>query len=143
MSRNDITGDEIKTRNITPEYKQNHERIFGSSKVQRGRWIQDPETGKLIPASEYQRTESKGAQYFQMDRWDPYESETSGKVIRNRREREYDLKSTGCREYQGKDIEVQEANRYKQHQEKRLREGMRETMEKTYYEIEHGYRRVE
>lgn len=144
MSRNDITGDEIKTRAITPEYLENHEKIFGKTKVQRGRWIQHPQTGKLIRAEEYVApVSSKGAEYFLMDRWDAYESETSGKVISNRRERDYDLKSTGCREYQGKKIELQEAERHNAYKRAALKQDLRETMARTYYEIEHGYRRVE
>jgi len=29
MSRNDITGDELKTKHSTPLYRDNHDRIFG------------------------------------------------------------------------------------------------------------------
>lgn len=143
MSRNDITGDEIKTRTITPQYLENHEKIFGEVRVQRGRWIQDPETGKLIKAEEYAHREAEKARFFLMDRWDAYESETSGKIIKNRKEREYDLKTTGCREYQGKQVELQEAERHKAYQRAEMKRDMRETMERTFYEIEHGYRRVE
>jgi hypothetical protein len=37
----------------TTEGRDNHERIFGKKKIERGRWVQDPQTGKLVPAAEY------------------------------------------------------------------------------------------
>jgi hypothetical protein len=142
MSRNDITGAEQRTKAATPEYRENHERIFGSTKTQRGRWIQDPDTGQLVPASEYQRKQSDKAQFFLMDRWDAYESETSGRIISNRRQRDYDLKATGCRPYEGKSIELQRAESETKEFREKSRRDMRETMERTYYEIQHGYRPV-
>jgi hypothetical protein len=142
MSRNPITGDEQKTRPATPEYLAGHEKVFGKTKVQRGRWIQDPETGKLVSASEYVRKETERARFFLMDRWDPYESETTGNVISNRRQRDYDLKSSGCRPYEGKNIELQRANAEKKEMADRAKAERLETMEKTFYEIEHGYRKV-
>lgn len=141
MARNDITGDEIKTRAITPAYKANHEKIFGNKKIERGRWIQDPVSGELISGEEYNRRQSK-AEFLIMDRWDAYESETSGQIISNRKQRDYDLKSTGCRPYEGKQSELQEAQRHNAYKRSQLKHEMRETMEKTYYEIEHGYRSI-
>lgn len=143
MSRNDITGDEQKTRPITREYVEGYEKIFNTKGVQKGRWIQDPDTGKLVPAKEYVRKETEKARYFLMDRWDPYESETTGNVISNRRQRDYDMKTTGCRPYEGKDIELQRAQAERREMKEKARAERRETMEKTWYEIEHGYRRVQ
>lgn len=142
MSRNEITGDEQKTRAATREYLEGHERIFGKKSVQKGRWIQDPATGKLVPAGEYIRKETPKARYFLMDRWDAYESETTGNIISNRRQRDYDLKVSGCRPYEGKEIELQRANAEIKEMNEKARAERFETYEKTYYEIEHGYRRV-
>jgi hypothetical protein len=139
-ARNDITGDTLITKAATPEFREGHERIFGNKPVQRGRFIQDPETGKLIPAHEYrQRDESK--LIVHVDNWDAYESPSTGKVISNRKQRDRDLKESGCRQYEGRHVEVQEAERHKRYEKQKMWGGIRETMEKTYYEIEHGYRR--
>jgi len=142
VSKNDITGAEQRTKAATPEYRENHERIFGNTKVTRGRYIQDPETGKLIPASEYVPRETKNLMIM-VDRWDAYESPVSGEIISNRRQRDRDLKASGCRQYEGKQVEMQEAERYSLQQHDSLMRGAAESFEKTYYEIEHGYRRVE
>jgi hypothetical protein len=141
VSRNDITGDEIKTKVATPEYRENHEKIFGQTKVQRGRWIQDPETGRLVRSDEYVRKSDPGMMIM-VDNWDAYESPTTGNVISNRRQRDYDLKASGCRQYEGKQTELQEAARFNAEKQQKLRSNMQETFERTYYEIEHGYRRV-
>ena len=51
---NDITGHAIQTREITQEYENNYDKIFGKKeKSSVKRWIQDPETLKLVPADEY------------------------------------------------------------------------------------------
>lgn len=47
------TGKDPKTMAVTKEYEAGFERTFGDRKPQRGRWVADPETGKLIPAHEY------------------------------------------------------------------------------------------
>jgi len=47
------TGADNKTMAQTKAFDAGHERIYGNRKPQRGRWVQDPQTGKLIPAHEY------------------------------------------------------------------------------------------
>lgn len=48
------TGKDPKTMAQTKAFDEGHERIFGRNrKPQRGRWVQDPVSGKLIPADEY------------------------------------------------------------------------------------------
>jgi hypothetical protein len=142
VSRNDITGDEIKTKAATTEYRANHEKVFGKTKIQRGRWIQDPETGKLVPASEYVSRGTNSGLMILVDNWDAYESPSTGNVISNRQQRDYDLKASGCRQYEGKQTEIQEASRYRSEQQQKLRSRMQDTFDRTYYEIEHGYRSV-
>lgn len=142
MSRNDITGQEIKTKAATPQYRQRHEEIFGQKKIQRGRWIQDPVTGKLISPAEYSRQESKRLHDIFIDRFEAYESPITDEVIKSRRQRDYDLKSSGCRPYEGFKTEKQEADRYHAYKQQQLSENIKETVHKTMYEITHGYRRV-
>ena len=140
MSRNDVTGDEIKSKATTEQYRQSHERIFGN-KIQRGRWIQHPETGELISASEYAREQQAKVDIF-IDKFEAYESPITGEVINNRRKRDYDLKSSGSRQYEGRKIEQQEADKFHAERERKLANSMRETAQRTLYEITHGYRRV-
>jgi hypothetical protein len=78
-----------------------------------------------------------------VDQFDAYESPASGEIISNRRQRDRDMKATGCRQYEGRATETIEAERYRQNQSESLRRNVAETFERTYYEIEHGYRRVE
>lgn len=47
------TGADSKTMPVTQEYEDGFKRTFGDRKPQRGRWVADPETGKLIPAEQY------------------------------------------------------------------------------------------
>ena len=136
MSRNEHTGKEMKTGAATPEYRENHQKIFGESKVQRGRFIQDPETGRLVPASEYQRKQSDVNLMVLVKGFDAYESPTTGEVVSNYRQRDYDLKSSGCRQYEGRQTEQQEADRHNKYKREKLRSGMQETFERTYYDIE-------
>lgn len=49
------TGKDNKTMPLTPEYADGYERVFGKREPVRGRWIQHPVTGELIPESQYVR----------------------------------------------------------------------------------------
>ncbi len=142
MSRNEHTGAEQKTKAATPEYRQGHEKIFGNKKPQRGRWIQDPQTGELVPAHEFVSRETTNGMIV-VKGFDAYESPVSGEVISNYRQRDRDLKASGCRQYEGKTQELQEASKFKAEQNRLLERKVTNTLEHAYYEIEHGYRRVE
>jgi hypothetical protein len=63
-------------------YEVGHERIFGKSKVQGGRFIRDPETGKFVPAHELKQAKPKGP-YVQAD-FVSFKSPIDGKEIRDR-----------------------------------------------------------
>ena len=71
------------------------------------RWIQDPETLELIPADQYQRKAAQ-APHFWPDLPD-YVSPVTGKLISGRKQREEDLKRSGCRPYEGRQSEEREA----------------------------------
>jgi hypothetical protein len=71
------------------------------------RWIQDPETLELIPADQYRRKEAN-APHLWPDLPD-YVSPVTGKLISGRRQREEDLKRSGCRPYEGRESEMREA----------------------------------
>ena len=69
--------------------------------------------------------------------FDAYESPVSGEVISNHRQRDRDLKASGCRQYEGKQTELKEAAKYKSEQNQKLTRKVTDTMERTYYEIEY------
>ena len=48
-----------RSRVNTPEFVAGFDRIFGGIKRERGSWVQDSETGKLVPKNEFTRAESK------------------------------------------------------------------------------------
>ena len=142
-SRNDITGDLQQTKPTTKKYMENFERIFGDKKVQKGsyKWCVDTKT--WIDKAEWykknpQKPRERGPMIF-VDNFEPYVSMVTDKVIRNRRERDYDLKSTNSRPYEGLDQEQKEADKYKAEKEEKLWKNVNETMSKTMHEIEHGY----
>ena len=57
--------------------------IFGDKPVQRGRFIQHPETGKLIPADEYVRPDTTKSAYVMGD-INPFVSPISKELIDDR-----------------------------------------------------------
>lgn len=150
-SRNDITGDLIKTKFNSEQYKENLGKIFGDTKgPQRGRWKQDPETGKMLSMrdwyAKYGVPEKPKTPMFFIDKFEPYQSMVSSDenerfiTVNSRRQHEYELKKNGCRVYEGRDQELKEARRYQKYEDEKLERRVEDTLEKTYHEIEHGYR---
>lgn len=143
-TRNAITGDEIKSRGNSQEYKQGLERIFGDTGVKRGSYRQCRETGKMIPIrewlSKYGEPERPKGPMISIRNFDAFESPARpGVIIRNEREYQEDLKVTGCRPYEGLAQEKKEADRFVRYQDEKLTRTIEETVDKTAYEIEHGY----
>jgi hypothetical protein len=93
---NDITGHSIQTREITKEYEDNHEKIFGKKeKSSVKRWIQDPVTFKLVPADEYYAPAENAGPYIRDD-IKPYQSMIDGRMIEGRKMHREHLKSNNC-----------------------------------------------
>ena len=93
---NDITGHSIQTREITKEYEDNHEKIFGKKeKSSVKRWIQDPVTFKLVPADEYYAPADNAGPYIRDD-IKPYQSMIDGRMIEGRKMHREHLKSNNC-----------------------------------------------
>lgn len=53
MARGMVVGEQIQSQAATPEYRENHERIFGERKAVRGRWIWSDKEQRLVSAEEY------------------------------------------------------------------------------------------
>jgi hypothetical protein len=97
MAVNDITGDVIATREITKEYQDNYEKIFGKKeKSSVKRWIQDPETLKLVPADEYYSGPKENAGPYIRDDVKTYQSMIDGSMIEGRKAHREHLKRNNC-----------------------------------------------
>lgn len=75
-------------------FASNFESIFGSRKSVRGTYVQDPETGKLVPKDEFYATSPIDAPMVMGD-IQPYKSMATGEVIEGRRQHREHLKSHG------------------------------------------------
>jgi hypothetical protein len=63
-------------------FEENFDAIFGQKKVERGSFVQDPHTGKLVPKSDYQRVDPD-APYVQGD-IEAFKSPIDGTIIDDR-----------------------------------------------------------
>lgn len=94
---NDITGHAIQTREITQEYENNYDKIFGKKeKTSTKRWIQDPVTLKLVPADEYYSGPVENAGPYIRDDVKPYQSMITGEFIEGKKAHREHLKRHNC-----------------------------------------------
>ena len=94
---NDITGHAIQTREITQEYENNYDKIFGKKeKTSTKRWIQDPVTIKLVPAEEYYTGPVENAGPYIRDDVKPYQSMITGEFIEGKKAHREHLKRHNC-----------------------------------------------
>lgn len=149
-AKNDITGDLIQTKTpskqMIEDLKARGElKSIEERRAARGKYKYCKEQGKMIPIAEWNEKYGSAQPVKRhdifVDNMEAYESPVTGQVITNRRQRDYDLKATGSRPYEGYAIEKQEADKIRAEEDSKLSSRMMETAERTYYEIEHGYRR--
>jgi hypothetical protein len=53
MARGTAAGERVVSQAGTETFRSEYDRIFGDRAPKRGRWVQDPETGELVPAATY------------------------------------------------------------------------------------------
>jgi len=145
-SRNEHTGDLLKSKPNSKEYSSNYDQIFGDKPPQRGRYKQDRETGDFIPISEWNKKyaeapRERGPMFF-LNHFEAYQSPVTGEVIQNKRQARYDLDKTGCRIYEGMESEQREVDRQTAYKEQQFEQAIEQTLEETAHEIDHGYREV-
>lgn len=149
-SRNECTGDLIMSKKAAKSFGENYSKIFGNKKPEsKGKYIQDPETGSLLPASEFYarqaaREESKRSKSIHMPavHWfKPYASPTTGEIIDSpNKEREH-LKVNGKRLMEPIDQEKKVADQIQREKQKEFEKFVDEAVEKTAMDIE--YKRIE
>lgn len=94
---NDITGDSIQTREITEQYENNYEKIFGKKeKSSVKKWIQDPITHKLIPYDEYYSSPRESAGPVVRSDVQPYKSMITGEIVEGKKAHREHLKRHNC-----------------------------------------------
>lgn len=81
----------------------------------RQRFIQDPQTGELVPAAEYFAERSRT--HFVLADLPDYESPIDGRVVHGRAGRREDLRRNGCRPWEGRAAEQAEASRQRAYSE--------------------------
>ena len=72
---------------VTDDFRDSHARIFGERKPARGRWVQDPRTGELVPAEEYAPEHEDGRTMVVSDLYMDGTRATDGTDIGSRRKR--------------------------------------------------------
>jgi putative FmdB family regulatory protein len=65
-----------------------------------------------------------------------YVSPATGRLISGRRARRYDLESSGCRPYEGTDVEAREAKRHREHESKKLEAKLEDTLGRTIEDLD-------
>jgi hypothetical protein len=148
MSKNEHTGDLQQTKGILSESaRAEFDRLFPPKKIVRGRFKEDKETGEFIPIHEWNRKYAEAPRpkgpLLVVKGFDAFQSPTTGKVIRNDRELEYDMKASGCRTYEGREQEQKEVDKYLKAQDDELEACVDDTLAETMYQIEHNYSRPE
>jgi hypothetical protein len=93
-------SDSIKSRSemrtlVTDSFRSNHEAIFGERKPGRGRWVQDPKTGQLVPADEYVAEDINERQPLYTDRYLEGTCSPEGVDIGSKRKRDEYMKREG------------------------------------------------
>lgn len=69
---------------------------------------------------------------FDIQPWDAYESPATGKMISSYTQRREDMKVSGCRDYEGKDSELRQAQRLAQYDEQKQDEALDTTVRQAW-----------
>jgi len=67
-----------------------------------------------------------------------YESPIDDSIIAGRKQRREDLRRSGCRPYEGWDVEKREADKVRAEMDRKAEKRWEERVEQTYYEIRDG-----
>jgi len=138
-SRNDHTG---KIQQAPIPSKDLNTLSIEERRKNRGKYKWDSEEKTFIRASEWEAKfgsdRDSGPTVFVKD-FKPFKSMVTDKVIKTAKDLDYDLKSTNSRVYEGREREQKEADRYKAEQDSKLWSNVRETLNQTAHDIEHGH----
>lgn len=94
--RGTVAGEAVVSQAATPEYRDNHSRIFGERKPQRGKWIWDEVQQKLVPADEYHPPRAAKYAPVMVDRFMEGSVATDGTDIGSRAKRREYMRREGA-----------------------------------------------
>jgi predicted small secreted protein len=122
------------------EFGEKHQVAFGESTVKSGRYKQDRETGDWIPIEEWNAKYYKPVPktHFIVGDIEPYQSPIDGSVINSRKDHREDLVKNGCRVYEGREAEAQEAQRYRDYVDQKTEKIISDGVEETYHDLKEG-----
>jgi hypothetical protein len=103
----------------------------------RQRFIQDRETGELIPANQYTQAKT----HYVMGDLPDYESPVDGRIVHGRKGRREDLKRTGSRPWEGMDTEAKEAARARAYDEAKADARLDAAARRAYHQLPPDMRR--
>jgi len=137
--RGTAIGERVVSQANTPDYESGYDRVFGVRSPRKGRWIWDDRTNQLVLAEEYQEpTSDARVPVFGDSHYDGLVM-TDGTICDSKRKfREY-LKATGgavASDYHDHWAE-RKAQRSRELRDTRER---RETIGRSVYEVEKGYK---
>lgn len=139
--RGTAAGEPVVSQANTPDFEAGYERAFGAREPEKGRWIWDDKAGKLVPADEYQEPLGDGRVMVLGEAHYDGLVMTDGTVCDSRRKyREY-LKATGCA-VAGDYSESLSEQKARKERERHDAKDRRETIGRSIYEVEKGYRPV-
>lgn len=139
--RGTAAGEAVVSQANTPDFEAGYERAFGSSEPQKGRWIWDDRTNKLVPVEEYQEPTGDGRVMVLGEAHYDGLRMTDGTVVDSRRKyREY-LKATGCA-VAGDYSESLSEQKAKKERARNDAKDRRETIGRSIYQVEKGCRPV-
>ena len=131
------------------KFDDNYEAIFGKKKENPDidpetgsvRYKAHPETGEMIPDYMWSQLGMlpkpvPRTPHIMRDTGD-YVSPATGKHVSGRKQRRYDLESSGCRPYEGGESERRAANAHRVSEDRKLSQSMEKSMGQTLSDIQH------
>lgn len=128
-------------------FDENWDKIFGPKKENPDldpeyncvRYKQHPETGELIPDYMWAQFDmlppKKSNLQIIRDSHYEYVSPATGKYISGKRAQRYDLQSSGCRIYEGRESEQRAADAHRKDQDKRFEQTLEKSMRQSLSDI--------
>lgn len=137
VAKNDITGDLIKTKVNSNQYRENIAKIYGDKVTSgRSRWCNKSQ--KMLPIHEWYDVngypETNQAPMIARAMQE-YQSPIDGRIISSKRQRVDDLKRSGCREYEGYESEKRAADTFNRDKEKKWDKRLDGLIERTAIEL--------
>jgi hypothetical protein len=136
-------GSKRRPSSAVGKFEENFEKIFGKFKPEgeRTRYRHHPDTGELVPDYMWEqlnmvpKTPPRG--HFIHRDYEPYQSIIDDTVVSGRRQRRYDMERSGSRPYEGREIEQQEADRFRKYKEEKFERTLEQSLRETANDLKY------